>query len=599
MAPPFGLKGRARIEEAPNRDIVRQKGVKRMKRLASCAFLLAFSVCGLARAEDERFDIQRFRVEGNTLLPKAEVDAAVAPYTGAKRNYGDIQKALEALELAYRSLGYGTVQVYVPEQEITQGTVRLLVTEGVVGKITVVGNQHFTTENILASLPDLKAGAAPNMRKLSEDIQLANENPAKQAEVTLGVSEQEGKVDAKVNVTDENPEKVLLSVDNTGTGATGKLRAGVAYQNANVANRDQVLTVAYTGSPDQPSGVKVDIYSFAYRLPFYGIGDSLDIIYGKSSINTPSAQATGFAIAGKGDVFGLRWNHYFARRGEYTSKLVAGFDDKYINMRCTNPTTGAPFDINPPVPGNAACTPYTVRLLSATYAGQRQSPGEILDYSLGFFQNFSTGSRYDYTAANGATGNDRYSIMNADADGGHQRPTPNEFNYLKFAVSYLRALPDDWTVRAAFSGQYSNTPLPMSEQFSIAGAAAVRGFNERAVAMDKGGFVNLELYSPELAGRLNAPGSLKALGFFDFGWAMNYVGAPNTSHMGTFEKANIASIGAGLRYSMGKDFSVRFDLARVIDAGPADFVPTATITNPSNTESRGDWRGHFAIQYGF
>jgi hemolysin activation/secretion protein len=566
---------------------------------------LAFSACGIAQAEDERFNIQRFQIEGNSLLPQADAEAAVAPFAGAQRNYGDIQKALEALEGMYRARGYGTVQVYVPEQELTQGTVRLEVTEGVVGKINVVGNKFFNNENIRATLPSLQESKAPNMRQLSEDIQLANENPAKQVEVTLGVSEEEGKVDAKVNVTDDNPQKFLLTLDDTGTGTTGKHRIGFAYQNANLANTDQVLTLAYTTSPDAPQGVKVDIYSVAYRIPFYSIGDSLDIIYGKSSVNTPMATAgPGTAtLNGKGDVFGLRWNHYFSRRGEYTSKLIFGFDNKYINTRCTNPATGTDYNFDPPTPLMPACTPYTVRPFSLTYTGQRQSPGQILDYSLGFYQNWAVGTRYDFTTASGAAGTDRYSVMNNDGDPfgvGWKRATPDNFNYLKLTYSHMLALDGDWAVRAAFSGQYSATPLPASEQFSIAGSTAVRGFNERAIAMDKGFFVNLEVYSPELATVVGLPGSLKAVGFYDFGRSYNYLGSRSADlGQGPFEKAGIASVGAGLRYSMGKDVSLRLDLATVVDAGPADIVPGTTATLPANTESRGDWRGHFAVQFAF
>lgn len=569
-----------------------------MKSLAQVSLVLILAVPSLAGAEDERFDIRSFRVEGNTLLAPAHVDALVAPFLGTKRNYGHIQKALEALEGAYRSSGYGTVQVYVPEQELTQGVVRLQVTEGVVGKVTISGNKHFGDANVRTTLPGLQEGKAPNMRQLSENIQLANENPSKQIEVTLGVSEEEGKVDAKVNVTDEDPRRFIVSVDNTGSSATGKLRTGIAYQNANAFDADHVMTLAYTDSPDKPAGVKVEVYSFAYRLPFYGIGDSLDVIYGKSSVNTPSSQATGFSLNGKGDVFGLRWNHYFARRGEYTSKLIGGFDYKHINTRCTNPATGAPFAIDPPTPGSSACTPYTVRPLSLTYTGQRQSAGRMIDYSLGIYQNMPLGTRYDYATISGAGGRDYYSVMNNDGAGGvNKRATPDNFNYVKASFSYLRALPENWALRAAVAGQYTAAPLPGAEQFGIAGASAVRGFNERAVAMDTGYFVNLELYTPELASHMGVPGSLKAIGFYDFGRSMNYLGSRNADlGVGPFEKAGIASVGAGLRYTVAKDFNLRADIARVVDAGPADIRPGSFATVPANTDGRGDWRGHFALQ---
>lgn len=563
-----------------------------MKTLVRCTLLAASAVCALAQAQDERFDVHRYQVEGNTLLAPAHVEALVAPFVGYKRNYGDIQKALEALENAYRASGYGTVQVYVPEQELTQGVVRLEVTEGVVGKITVNGNQHFDAANIRATLPDLQEGRAPNMRKLSENIQLANENPAKQIEVTLGVSEEEGKVDAKVNVTDEKPEKFIFTLDTTGSSATGRARAGFAYQNANVGNSDQVLTLAYTMSPDKPKAVDVDIYSIAYRVPFYSIGDSLDVIYGKSSVNAPISQATGFNLAGKGDVFGLRWNHYFPRRGEYTSKLIVGLDYKHINTTCT--TNGVPTAIDPPAGGGASCTPYTLRPLSLTYAGQRQSPGELLDYNVGIQHNWSLGNRYTYTTLTGATGMDRYSMVSSG------RQVPDDFTYYKGAFNYMRALPADWALRASINLQVSQTALPSPEQIGIAGSTAVRGFNERAVAGDKGFYVNLEAYTPELADLVGLPGSLKAIGFYDFGRSRSYqVDRRNEKEWILFEKAGIASIGFGFRYSMGKDVSMKLDFARVVDAGPANVQPGTTTFPPSNTESKGDWRGHFGLQLAY
>lgn len=175
--------------------------------MAVAAFVAAASL-NYARAQDATFDIVRFQVEGNSILSADRTQELVAPFVGSRKNYGDVQKALEALEGEYRRLGYGTVQVYVPEQELTTGVVRLQVSEGVIGKVAITGNQHFNDANVRAGLPNLKEGTAPNMRALSENVQLSNENPAKQVEVTLGVSEEEGKVDAKIEVKEEVPQRV-------------------------------------------------------------------------------------------------------------------------------------------------------------------------------------------------------------------------------------------------------------------------------------------------------------------------------------------------------------------------------------------------------
>ncbi|MGP1678091.1 MAG: ShlB/FhaC/HecB family hemolysin secretion/activation protein [Burkholderiales bacterium] len=547
--------------------------------ISSCALVLsslAALVAAPCLAQDEHFDIVRFQVEGNTLLPQAQVDGILAPLAGPKRVYGDIQKALEALEGAYRAAGYSTVQVYVPEQELTSGVVRLEVTEGVVGKVIISGNKYFDDANIRASLPQLKEGRAPNLRQMSEAIQLSNENPAKQLAVTLGVSKEEGKVDAKVAVTEEDPQRFFVTADSTGTAATGRSRVGVAYQNANLLNRDQTLTLAYTGSADAPAGVKVDIFSVGYRLPFYGLGDSLDLIYGNSSVNTPSSSPTlggALGIVGKGEVFGARWNHYFARRGEYSSKLIFGFDYKYINSTCT--TAGTPASIDPPTPAIAACVPYTTRPLSLTYSGQKLSPGQIFDYNIGIAQNLALGSQY--TNLDGAT--DRYSYLTSG-----NRATRDDFSIVRLAGSYLRAFQTDWQVRFAASAQYAGNPLVAAEQLGLAGSTAVRGFNERAASADSGYFANAEIYTPEIGKTAGSRSSLRLLAFYDFARGYNH-NVPAGSLTPT--NVSVASLGAGLRYALGKDFSLRFDLAQVVDAGPP------------GTKERGDWRGHLNVMIAF
>jgi hemolysin activation/secretion protein len=181
-----------------------------------CILVLALLCSAPANAQDERFNIVRFNIVGNTLLPASEMEKLVAPMIGQGKVYGDIQKALEAIEGAYRQAGWSTVDVHVPEQELTEGVIRIDVTENVIGKVEISGNTYFDNANIRAGLVALKEGKVPNLREMSEGIQLSNENPAKQLEVTLGAGEEEGQVDAKILVTEENPKRVYMTLDDTG-----------------------------------------------------------------------------------------------------------------------------------------------------------------------------------------------------------------------------------------------------------------------------------------------------------------------------------------------------------------------------------------------
>lgn len=527
-----------------------------------------------ASAAEDRFYISRFQVDGNTLLPADEVQRAVAPMTGPDRDYGDVQKALEALELAYRKAGYSAVQVYVPEQELSSGVVTIHITESVIGQIVVSENRYFSEANIRASLPTLQAGKPPNLNAISQAVQLSNDNPAKQVNVTLGVSDEEGKIDADVKVVDNNPLRVFLTADNTGAKATGNWRTGVAIQHANLFNRDQVGTLAYTTSPDSPHGVKVDLYSIGYRIPLYTLGDSIDLIYGKSSVNTPGSSPTlggllGFT--GKGDVYGLRWNHFFARAGENTSRLVVGLDYKKIDSRCS--VNGIEFSTAPPTPPVASCVPYTTMPLSLTYSAQQRGLTQSIDYNIGIARNIGTGTAYTNAITDGRT--DRYSYLTPGS-----RNTSDDFVILHGGASLSRAFGNDWQLRAAGTGQYAWDPLVSAEQFGMTGATSVRGFTERAVSADSGVIVNAEIYTPEL---LKKGGNLRLLAFYDAGRGYNN----HVGNSGIASSLTVTSAGVGARYSLGRDFNMKLDIARVGLAGN------------SITEKRGDLNAHVSATLGF
>jgi hypothetical protein len=112
----------------------------------------------------------------------------------------------------------------------------------------------------------------------------------------------------------------------------------------------------------------------------YTLGDSIDMIYANSSTNTPAnvlVPGGGLGINGKGEIWGLRYNHIFPRAGEYSSRLVLAYDRKYLDNTCDQlgvshqkPCKGV---IGP-------CTPYTIQPVSVTYSGQWQRPGESIDF---------------------------------------------------------------------------------------------------------------------------------------------------------------------------------------------------------------------------
>lgn len=531
--------------------------------------LLALAVLpATVQADSDHIDIARFDVRGNTLLTAQRAQAAVQAHAGPQRRHVDIERAREALERAYRHAGFGAVLVTVPEQELTDGVVQLQVIEASIDSIKPVykpleGMLYFSEANIRNSLPPLRENAAPNTVDISQAIQLANENPAKQVETLIRAGAVAGHLDAEISVRASDPKKYFVTLDDTGNAATGRYRLGVGFQHANLFDRDHVATFNYTTSPEEPD--KVHLYSLSYRLPLYALGDSLDFLYAHSDVDSGSTATVAgpLAFSGKGEVYGLRYNLLLPRRGEYAHRLILGLDYRAFDNTCA---LG--------VFGSAGCGPsavdVTVRPLSVTYAGQWQHPGLATSFSVSYSRNWpggSQGEEVDFNAARPAN----------TGSGG----APADYSLLRLGAALVKSLPRDWQLRAAGSAQYSEDPLISAEQFGLTGATTVRGFEEREAARDRGYALSLEGYTPDFARRMGLKnGSLRALAFIDQA-AGRYNLLPGESQ----QELHIASWGGGVRGSIDSHLNFRLDAARVIDG--------------NGLRKDGDTRAHFILQYTF
>src|SRR6185437_1011990 len=136
-------------------------------------------------AEVQKFSVTKVQIQGNTLLPDDTLTALVSQLAGNDRTLGDLMQAAAAVQQAYREAGYGGVIAFVPEQELGSGNIIIRVVEGKLATVEISDNKRYSDANIIASLPHLKIGETPRVRAIDRDIQLINENPAKEVRVTL------------------------------------------------------------------------------------------------------------------------------------------------------------------------------------------------------------------------------------------------------------------------------------------------------------------------------------------------------------------------------------------------------------------------------
>jgi hemolysin activation/secretion protein len=542
------------------RNIQHQGGASVSLQRLLGVFALAVLLCLPASAfaqDGPRFRIHGYQIEGNSLLPQDEVSLAVMPFTGPKSSFETIQLALEALEKAYLKAGYGSVKIEVPEQDLQEGVVRLLVVEARLDRVAVEGSKFRSEANILRSLPALVPEQVVNIDALQSNLDLANESFSKYTGVTFRQAEGSRQTDAVVRVNDDEPTRFLLSLDNTGSGTTGRYRLGFSYLHSNLFDRDHVLSVQLLTSPTRFN--KVGILGLGYRIPLYAMGgDSMDFTLGYSNVD--SGRVDLFSVSGSGLILGARYNQRLKPQGEWQQRLSYSLDQRNYDSSVTLATGGASLVPN-----------LSVRPLGLTYSGNLRSAQRDLAASVTVTRNIPGGSRGD-TAAFNQPG------ARAGADAG--------FTTLRYSASFTERLSADWSVRGALNGQYTNDLLISGEQFGVGGADSVRGFGEREVAGDRGSRVGFEIWGPDLGPRVGeAELRLQPIAFFDAGW-VRYNVAP-----GTITSQSISSIGLGLRGSWARSASFKFDYGYVLNG--------ARNTGGNSATARGNWRLHGSAMWVF
>jgi hemolysin activation/secretion protein len=530
---------------------------KRSVQSTLCAFFIVFAALTAYAAGETpdavpRFDIQSYRVEGNTLISADDIESILSPFTGRGRDFGTVQEALDALEQAYRDRGFSTVTAALPEQELEGGVVRLNVNENRVGKINIEGNRYFDQANIRRSLPGLNQGQTPNLNAVSRSLKIANENPAKKVNLQLLNSDKENEIDANIVVKDEAPWKIGISADNTGTRQTGTSRLGVLLEHANVFNRDHLLTLQYITSPEKVD--HVSIYSLGYQVPLYSLGSSIDLIGAYSNVDsgTVSAATSTMNVSGKGSILGIHYNQILTRIGNYEHKLTLGLDYRaYEN------------DVD--FLGNQLGNNVTVHPASLTYAGTFAMDTRV---SAGFYladlQNLPGSWDGRDTAED---------IAKARAG------APRGYNIFRYGANLSYVIGADWQARALVNGQYTNDPLVPGEQYGIGGTGTVRGFALREFSNDRGYSGSVEIYTPDLSKLVDVTAfQSRFLMFYDRGEVSRVDPLP-----GDTASTEIASIGPGLRITDGKRVSVAVDCGFVVDPPDENTTRWSTVWHLSAT----------------
>ncbi len=230
------------------------------------------------------FAVKKYEVTGNTLLePKqlSKVLTNVPAAFGTNVTFDDIRALQADLQMAYRERGYVTVSVGVPQQKLTNGTVKLKVIEGQLTDIQVQGNKWFSTPNVLRALPSLHTNMLLNSHVFQRELDLANASRDRQIYPVIGPGPDPGTTELTLKVKDRLPLHARVELNDVSTPGTPFTRAVFNAEYDNLWGMENQLGFSYIFSPVNFHGQEdfylwpldlpeVANYSMFYRLPLAG-----------------------------------------------------------------------------------------------------------------------------------------------------------------------------------------------------------------------------------------------------------------------------------------------------------------------------------------
>lgn len=479
------------------------------------------------KADDLKVRVRSFEISGNTLVTKADLLAALAPWVGREVGFAELQLAVNAVAEEYRKRGW-FARPQLPRQDVTTGVIRINVLEARLGAVRIDDDgkklrvdRGFVDGSMTARQ---KPGQPLNLNHLERSTSLLNDTPGLNASVILAPGQREGETDAVVKVQDTALLTGTAQVDNQGSRSTGpnKISLGATLDNP-------------TGWGDQGSAYASLSEGSRYLKLLYSRPVGRDGLRLGANVSTMQYELVGdFAASqskGSARTLGVTASYPVVRQSTGNVTLNASLDRKrYSNEKAGVQDSEKKIDV-------------AVLVLS----------GDLFDkVGAGGMTLWSVNLNVGQVDLSGNPANEQ-----ADRNGPR---TAGAFTRVGYSAARLQRIDDRSTVWASLNGQSTNGNLDSSEKMSLGGPSGVRAYPVLEASGDQGWQATVEY-------RRTLSTALQAVAFYDHGrvrlsHATGYPGAP------VINDATLKGAGVGLRWTVPGRFTVNGVLAHRIGSNP-------------------------------
>ena len=403
-------------------------------------------------ADTRCFDIREVTLEGAEHLGAATGERLLAPYRGQCLGVAQLNTLLKAVTDHYLARGFVTTRAYLPQQDLSGGTLKIIVVEG---RLEGFDDSAVVSPRELAMGFPGKAGEVLNLRELEQLVDQVNRLPSRQAQVELVPGEQVG--GSRVQLAGERgkPWRVSAFRDNNGDRSSGEQQAGLGLDwDSPLGLADQLgLRVAEDVVSDHWK--HSDNQGLFYSLP-YGWW-TFSYSYNQSYYRTRN-QGSGFAFKLDGDSRSHQFGAERVLHRDSLSKTAVNFG--LAHVRSNNYIDDEKLDV---------------------------SSSRITEGQLGFNHGRRIGSAFVNLDAGWQQG-----IGALGAQGEHDpQPYQPHARYDKYTLtlSYLQPFQlwgEHFSFDALATAQKSEDVLYSPQRISLGGLNSVRGFKDQSLSGDSG-----------------------------------------------------------------------------------------------------------------
>jgi hemolysin activation/secretion protein len=419
--------------------------------------------------------VRQWVQEGSTLLTQAQIDSLLQNFTAVPISIKQINEAAAWVQRAHEAQGR-LARVVLPQQDVTEGVVRMQVLEARLGAVVLDGQAaaRVSPEIVQAIVRHpISEGGVLNTHRINRGLLLADDLSGVSVTGQLKSGQAEGTTDVLVRTLDEPATMFEVALDNGNARSVGEWRA---------------------------------IGSVLWLSPL-GFGEN----YSAQALRSEGADYLRLGAGAPLGSSGLKSNVSLSHM-DY--KIVAQDDEGSVpNIKGSAQTLGA--DLAYPLIRSRAQNLYVTlgfqrRDYENVVDNARDSDYRVTAYSLDL-----SGNHFD---SFGGAGSNAYSlslvngrVKKLDFISGNDEATLGDYKKVVWRVSRQQAVSRGVTLYTSVQGQHTGTkPLDSSENMSLGGPSGVRAYPVGEASGPQGALTNIELRWALSSDWLVAP-------FYDYG----------------------------------------------------------------------------------